>query len=245
MAKRESVKARIERCVEAVEERPDSPVAHYNLGLAYTKSGRMELAENSYLKALELDPDMIEAWVNLGGVRLHRWDFEGCLEACREAIQRDDRLLIAHYNLGQACLYMGDAEGVVKANEKVLEMDRDHAAAHYHMAVGLLALKELGAAQRHLGRAMELGHRPTPEFMKALGKSRKVQGRRCTAGDHGDRLNNGEQCSHETSRRMRAWHYSNMAISPSRSTKMASCRSRTSGTRTLLLRWQRPRASRS
>jgi tetratricopeptide (TPR) repeat protein len=176
MAKRESVKARIERCAQAVEERPGSPVAHYNLGLAYTTSGRMEAAESSYLKALELDGDMIEAWVNLGGVRLHRWDFEGCLEACKEAIQRDDQLLIAHYNLGQAYLYMGDPEGVVRSNEKVLELDRDHAAGHYYMAVGLLALSKVGAAQRHLGRAMELGHRPTPDFMKAMEKAEKAKG---------------------------------------------------------------------
>ena len=54
--KNENPQARVERCQQEVEQHPDSPAAHYNLGLAYTQSGRVKKAEQAYRKALELDP---------------------------------------------------------------------------------------------------------------------------------------------------------------------------------------------
>ena len=172
---KETPKARLERCLRQVEERPDSAVAHFNLGLAYTKTGRTQSAEKAYLDALERDPDLVEAWVNLGGVRLLQWNFAGCLEATREAVARRDDLVLAHYNMGQAHLYLGDSASLLECCRRVLELDPEHAAAHYHAAVALLALDDLGGAKRHLAEAINLGHRPNPEFMKALEKAERSQ----------------------------------------------------------------------
>ena len=88
----------------------------------------------------------------------------------RAAEIRDD-LPIVHYNMGQAYLYLNDPEKLVRCNRRVLELDKDHAAAHYYTAVGYLALDNMGAAERHLGRAIELGHRPTQDFVKAMEKA--------------------------------------------------------------------------
>jgi len=169
----ESQKKRLERCERAVEERPDSAVAHFNLGLAYTGKGLIQKAEETYKRALEIDPDMVEAWVNLGGLHLMRWDFKACQQANEEALKRRDDVVLAHFNLGQAHLYQSDPERLVECMLRVLELDRDHASAHYFVAVGLLSKGEYAKARRHLGRAMELGHRPTPEFMKAMEKAEK------------------------------------------------------------------------
>ena len=167
----ESQRHRLERCQKDVEEHPDRASSHYNLGLAYTVSGRAKLAEESYLKALEIEPTMVQAWVNLGGVRMMRWEFKGCLEANQAAARLRDDLPIVHYNMGQAYLYLNDPENLVKCNQRVLELERDHAAAHYYAAVGYLAMDNMGAAERHLGRAIELGHHPTQDFIKAMEKA--------------------------------------------------------------------------
>jgi tetratricopeptide (TPR) repeat protein len=164
----ESQRHRLERCQREVEEHPEKPSAHYNLGLAYTVSGRVKQAEDAYLSALELDPTFVQAWVNLGGVRLMRWEFEGCLEANEKAAEIRGDLPIVHYNMGQAYLYLNEPEHLVRCNEKVLELDRNNAAAHYYAAVGQLALDNLDSAKRHLGRAIELGHQPTHDFVKAM-----------------------------------------------------------------------------
>lgn len=167
----ESQRHRLERCQQDVEENPGRASAHYNLGLAYTVSGRVKQAEESYLKALDIDPAMFQAWVNLGGVRLMRWEFKGCLEANQAAARLRDDLPIVHYNMGQAYLYLDDPENLLRCNEKVIELDRDNGAAHYYAAVGQLAMDNVGAAERHLGRALELGHRPTQDFIKAMEKA--------------------------------------------------------------------------
>ena len=167
----ESQRHRLERCQQEVEEHPDRASSHYNLGLAYTVSGRVMQAEESYLKALEIDPTLVQAWVNLGGVRLLRWEFQGCLEANQAAAKLREDLPIVHYNMGQAYLYLNDPGNLIRCNEKVIELDRDNGAAHYYAAVGHLAMDNYGAAQRHLGRALELGHQPTQDFIKAMEKA--------------------------------------------------------------------------
>ena len=154
----ESQRHRVDSCLREVEEHPDRASSHYNLGLAYTVSGRVKQAEEAYLKALEIEPGLVQAWVNLGGVRLLRWEFQGCLEANQGAARCRDDLPIVHYNMGQAYLYLNDPENLVRCNERVIELERDHAAAHYYAAVGHLAMGNLGSAERHLGRAIELGH---------------------------------------------------------------------------------------
>jgi tetratricopeptide (TPR) repeat protein len=174
---RESQRHRLERCLKEVEENPGSASARYNLGLAFTVSGKVKGAEEAYLKAVELDPKMVQAWVNLGGVRLMRWEFEGCRDALLSAAELDPELAIVHYNLGQAYLYLNDPENLVRCNLRVLEIERNHAAAHYYAAVGYLAQDNLGAAERHLGRAIELGHAPTQDFVKAMEKAQRKKAR--------------------------------------------------------------------
>jgi tetratricopeptide (TPR) repeat protein len=175
---RESQRDRIARCLKAVEENPSSAVAHHNLGLAYTRSGRVRQAEEAYVKAVELDPSLTEAWVNLGGVRLMHWDFEGCLEATQAAARLDDTLVEVHFNMGQAHLYLNDPENLLSSMKRVLELDRDHAAGHYFTAVASLALGELAVAERHLSRASELGHQPPQDFVKAMEKARSSLARK-------------------------------------------------------------------
>jgi tetratricopeptide (TPR) repeat protein len=175
MSRHESRTERLERCLAAVNENPGSAISQYNLGLAYQKTGRFLLAEEAYAKAVELEPTLTEAWVNLGGVRLHNWDFEGCLEASKVAVSQREDLALAHYNLGQAYLYMNEPDKLVRCNKRVLELERDNAAAHYYAAVGLLAVGDVTGAERHGGRAMELGHRPTPEFLRALEKAQRAE----------------------------------------------------------------------
>lgn len=162
---------RLDDLKRRAEERPDSAVAQYNLGLAYGRRGLVDRAEKAYRRAVELNPDFVEAWVNLGGVLLLKWDFPGCLEANREAIRRREDLLAAHFNIGQACLYLGDAEGLVASTRRVLALDPAHAAGHYFLAVGLLATGGVPEARQVLGTAMALGHRPAPEFLRALGRA--------------------------------------------------------------------------
>jgi hypothetical protein len=89
---------------------------------------------------------------------------------------RED-MVLAHHNLGQAYLYTNNPEQLVRCTKNALELDPEHPPSHYYAAVGHLARGNLGAAERHLAKAMELGHRPTPEFLRAMEKAQQSKAR--------------------------------------------------------------------
>ena len=150
---------RIKHWTKKAEESPESAVTHFNLGLAYTEVSKM---------TSELNPKLVQAWVNLAGVQLLQWRFEDSLEAGRKAVDLDEELPLVHFNMGQAHLYQGDSESLVRCNRRVLELEPDHPAGNYFLAVGLLAEKNQKEARFYMERATRLGHRPTPEFLKAM-----------------------------------------------------------------------------
>jgi tetratricopeptide (TPR) repeat protein len=67
-----------------VEIEPQHANAHYALGIALQKGGKVDEAVESYRRALELDPAMAPAQVNLG-IALGGRDVEGALAAFERA----------------------------------------------------------------------------------------------------------------------------------------------------------------
>jgi tetratricopeptide (TPR) repeat protein len=49
----------IEEWEQAAQQNPDSPAAHYNLGVAREAEGQLERAQEHYKKAARLDPDKL------------------------------------------------------------------------------------------------------------------------------------------------------------------------------------------
>jgi tetratricopeptide (TPR) repeat protein len=84
--------------------------------------------------------------------------------------------LLAHFNQGLGHLYLREAKEMIACFRRVLEIDPDHAAGHYHLAVGLLEIGNVEDARAALDRAVELGHSPAPEFLKALERKDKSAG---------------------------------------------------------------------
>lgn len=170
MASNESTSrsSRMDQLKQAVEERPDDPMARVRLGMALLKAQSVKKAEEQLRKAVELDPDCVEGWVNLGGALLGRWDFKGSVEANQRARACDPKLFEAHYNEGLGHLYLGNAEDMLACFERALEVKPDHPATVYHHAVALLAVKRIDEARAELTRAAQLGYSPQPDFIRAL-----------------------------------------------------------------------------
>ena len=160
--------ARVAGLREAAAREPGSPTIQLQLGTALAKSGAVGDAERAFQRALELEPEMPEALVNLGGVYLARWDFRQCVEVNRRAAERKPTLLHAHYNQGLGHLYLGEAVEMVSCFQRVLELDPRNAGGRYYLAVGLHAVGQLDEARKQLAIAIELGHHPEPEFLRAL-----------------------------------------------------------------------------
>lgn len=87
---------------KSVEQNPLSPVAHYNLGIAYKNLQELEKAISALKKTLELEPFHIDARVSLGNVynRLNRW--EDAIGQLNIVVHRNRDNAEAHGNLGWA-----------------------------------------------------------------------------------------------------------------------------------------------
>ncbi len=85
---------------EVGESAPDIPFVHTNLGLAYFKLERFELAEAAFTRALAQNSRDAVAHNHLGILERRNGRFEAALERYRSAIAIDRDYARAHLNLG-------------------------------------------------------------------------------------------------------------------------------------------------
>jgi len=142
----------------AVQEAPDSAVAHTLLGLYYDRQGRNADARAAYEQAYDLDPTNPALCVEIG----QTWAVEGRYVAAeiwlREAValRPDDLQLwetLARFYLENN---LSITDRGIEAVERLLELSPDTAVAHDLRAWAALEMGDYVTAQAHLNRALLL-----------------------------------------------------------------------------------------
>jgi serine/threonine protein kinase/Tfp pilus assembly protein PilF len=129
----------IRACAAAVAIRPQSPVAHYNLGHAFRSKGALDEAAAAYREAVRLAPHYAFAHDNLGAVLKDQGKVEEAIAEFRLALAIDPKLAMAYSNLGSALLSQGHFDNASAACRKAIELKPNFAPSHHNLAIALKA----------------------------------------------------------------------------------------------------------
>jgi tetratricopeptide (TPR) repeat protein len=118
---------------------------HNNLGVAYEREGKYELAIREYKKALDKNPSLITPLVNIGNTYFKQGNFEEAERYYLRVLKKDESSIEAANNL--AFLYLS-----LNSNYEAGLRYLNRAIAYSHGEVPAYALDTLGALYSRLGR---------------------------------------------------------------------------------------------
>jgi tetratricopeptide (TPR) repeat protein len=104
------VAAALREAKAAADALPNSPQAHYMLGLIARGQNRTEDAVAAFQKVLQIDPRDVGANVNLGQVYMQQRKYAEAIAVFRTAVEAEPYNVTATYNLALALLRSGQRE---------------------------------------------------------------------------------------------------------------------------------------
>jgi serine/threonine protein kinase/tetratricopeptide (TPR) repeat protein len=133
-------------CSAAVSIRPDSSVAHNNLGNALHDGGKFEEAIAEYHKAIELDPKFAPAHDNLGLALGKQGKWDAAMAEHRKAIELAPEFAAAYNNLGIALSNQKKLDEAIAAYRKAIRLKSDITEARINLGDALRATGQLDDA---------------------------------------------------------------------------------------------------
>lgn len=135
---------------------PDTPPILYNLGMAYSNTGRMARAATLLRRLVEIEPDHVNGRVALGVALLRAGqDAEGT-EQLRAAVEADPANSWARRNLGGALLRAGRPEEAVEHLRAATDLNGSDAQTWFGLARALEATGDVAGAHEAYGQVVEL-----------------------------------------------------------------------------------------
>ncbi len=139
-----------------IAKNPNAWSAHYNLGVFYFKTGRLEEAGQKYRKSIELKPGHAETHNNLGAVYYETAQLDRAAEHYRRAIQLAPKYPNPYLNLGNVYANLGKLNEAMEHYHTAIEKNPDYAQAHYNLAVVLAKTGQLDEAMEHYRTAVRI-----------------------------------------------------------------------------------------
>ncbi|HZU28618.1 MAG TPA: tetratricopeptide repeat protein [Bryobacteraceae bacterium] len=148
--------AAIDSFTKAVAADPKDYAAHFNLGLAYSLTGKNSEAAAQYRETLALKPDLYEAQLNLAIVLLKEKQPAEAIPLLEKAVASKPKQYRPNFYYGEALLEAGEAQKAEAAFQTALSLDAKSAAAELGLGEALLKEHRLAEADPHFRKAAEL-----------------------------------------------------------------------------------------
>jgi|GEM_PF-1629240 len=118
-------KETIEACKQAAIKNPNVAQSHFNLGIAYLKSGMYKEAIESLKQATKINPDDAKSHKTLGYVYMNLYMYEEAIGALKVVIKRDPDYAMSYYNLGFVYNVSNDKDSALEQYEILKSLDSE------------------------------------------------------------------------------------------------------------------------
>ena len=170
---------------KALEEylpyRPNDPIAHFQLGYAYTGMNRPEDAEREYLKAIELDSKMAEAHLNLGLLHLDG-DPAASIPHLEKAAELKPTEARPRFLLGMAYERSGNNAKAIENYIAARDLDAKNFDIHFFLARVLFVNGRAAEAEPEFRAALALKSDSTSAWL-GLAECLLAEGKRAEAAE--------------------------------------------------------------
>ncbi len=127
-----------------------------NYGVILKDLGKLQDAELSTRKAIELNPNFADAHSNLGSILKDLGKLQDAELSTRKAIELNPNFAMAHNNLGSILRDLGKLQEAELSTRKAIEIKPDYAEAHSILGNILRDLGKLQEAELSLKKAIEI-----------------------------------------------------------------------------------------
>ncbi len=139
-------------------------LAHYNLGIALDKQGRLDQAAVEFEHVLRLRPDDYRAHTSLGAIFAKQGHPDKAARHFSAALRIQPDFAPAHFNLGNSLAAQGEFGRAIEHYRRALSSDPEAFETHVSLGAALLLAGNAGAAIGHYQKALEI----TPGSIKGM-----------------------------------------------------------------------------
>ena len=156
-------------------------MAHSNLGNILRDLGKLQEAELSTRKAIEINPDYAMAHNNLGGILNDLGKLQEAELSTRKAIEIKPDYTMAHNNLGGILNDLGKLQEAELSTRKAIALNPNLADAYYNLGIILKNLGNLKDAELSTRKAIEIkadytmAHNNLGGILNDLGKLQEAE----------------------------------------------------------------------
>ena len=145
---------------------PDDSLLFNIRGACYAGLGQLDIAVQSYKKALSIKPDYAKAHYNLGGAFQELDKLHDSAKSYENAITLEPENAQAHNNLAIVLRELGQLEEAEASCRKAIVLDPEYAEAHSCLSIILYANGDLNSALESIKKAYSIN--PKLKIIKLL-----------------------------------------------------------------------------